>query len=117
MKPDDVTFKEFYCTICKKQTDNEDAFEAHKKTEEHVINEANGETFTCRLCKINLTSTYDYNMHLQSPNHTKNVGLKSQRDHMRAMGQFVPDSSDDEDDEQVLPDPISDEGLKQRTRE
>merc|ERR1719369_169634 len=38
MKPDDVTFKEFYCTICKKQTDNEDAFEAHKKTEEHVIN-------------------------------------------------------------------------------
>ena len=27
------------------------------------------------------------------------MGLKQQRDHMRAMGQFVPDS-DDEDDEE-----------------
>ena len=32
----------------------------------------------------------------------RNVGLKNQRDHMRAMGQFVPDSEDeDEEDGQV----------------
>ncbi|XP_023334759.1 uncharacterized protein LOC111706189 [Eurytemora carolleeae] len=114
--PDNVTFKEYYCTICKTQTENEADFEAHNNSEEHAINEANVEVFTCRLCKINLTSTYDYNMHLESPNHQRAIGLKQQRDHMRAMGQFVPDSDDEEgqEEQQFLPEPLSENGVKGR---
>lgn len=115
--PDNVTFKEFYCTICKKQTENWEDFEAHNKSEEHLINEANVETFTCRLCRVNLTSTADYNMHLEAPNHILNQEAKNQRDHLRAMGQFVPDSEDeDEEEDQFYPEPLSDEGSKQRLR-
>jgi len=116
-KPDDVTYKEFYCTVCKKQMDNEDEFLDHNNSEEHALAEANQEVYTCRLCKTNLTSTLDFNMHCDTQKHLQNMAAKQERDHLRAMGQFVPDSEDEEEDEEkLLPEPIPDEGEPQRTR-
>jgi len=114
---DNVTFKEYYCTICKKQCENDLDYDQHLKTEEHILNEANVETFHCRLCKVTVTSAEDFEMHEQTPKHIHNVELKNQRDHMRAMGQFVPDSEDEDEEEgQFLPMPLDEDGLKIRQR-
>merc|ERR1719228_1336093 len=61
---DDVTYKEYYCTVCKVQTSNEMEYQQHLQSSNHQIKELNSENYRCKVCKITCTAMNDFTMHL-----------------------------------------------------
>lgn len=101
-RPDNVTYKEFYCTTCKIQTANENDYQMHLHSQEHEYNELNKESYRCRVCKITCTALDDFNMHISGPGHQHQVNMKQERDRRRANGEWVEYSDEEDEVEEII---------------
>jgi len=100
-RPDDVTYKEFFCTTCKIQTANEREYQLHLHSQEHDYNELNKESYRCKVCKITCTALDDFNMHIAGPGHQHQVNMKQDRDRRRGNGEWVEYSDEEDEVEEI----------------
>jgi len=96
--------------------------EAENQAHQHhqmQMEEANMQTFSCKMCRVSFCSGQDLAQHEAGPSHLRNLGLKSERDRLRLAGHDLPESDHEEvaeEEEDFLPEPLPENPSSSKTK-